>query len=168
MQKLLFIISLLLATTTLFAQDNPIYQLTTTTAEQVKVIADSVVSLAKHNYESCRVTEYSNINSPTYALCYYNNIDNSCELLVEFRRYMIGANKDLEIEGEPFYFVHKIQGRFLDVFPIWQHYFSPNSVQEETVKKWKEEVVLGMLKVGKHKFRLTNEYDFWQIYGAPL
>jgi hypothetical protein len=172
MRKLLFIVSLILFTTALFAQDNTIYQLTAKTPEQAKVIADGVADLVKQKYESSRVTEYSNqtANSPTYALCYYNDItQNSCNLLVEFRKYMIGENKDLEIEGEPFYFVIKMRGKFLDVFPVWKQHFNPNAIQEETVKKWKEEVTLDIPDLGtEYKFRLTNENDFWQIQGSSV
>jgi len=80
---------------------------------------------------------------------------------------MLGANKDLEIDGEPFYCVVKIIGKFLDIFPVWKKYFSPNSTQEETVKKWKEEVILS-IHGKRYKYLLTNENNFWQIYGIPL
>jgi len=165
MKKLLLIISLLLAITKLFAQNNPVYQLIGKTPEQVRVIADRVMSLTKTEYEFSHISERSSRPS-YYALVYREKGEEDWkkQFYVEFRKYMIGEDKNLDIIGEPIYFLFEVRGKFLDIFPIWQRYFSPNSVQEETVRKWREEAVVYIdgLKADQ-KFLLTNESGLWQI-----
>jgi len=42
-----------------------------------------------------------------------------------------GGNRSLEIAGETTYSLRHISGRFLDIFPIWQKYFAPNTEPED-------------------------------------
>jgi len=44
-----------------------------------------------------------------------------------FRKYNIGENKALEIAGKPRYFIERIEGRFLELYPIWQAYIDANA-----------------------------------------
>ncbi|MDR1583971.1 MAG: hypothetical protein LBS55_12090 [Prevotellaceae bacterium] len=135
-----------------------------TTEEQARIIADSIISVMKRVYKFHSISTLS--GHPTYyGVRYFNTEKPDKYFLVEFHKAMLGANKDLEIEGTPFYIVTEINGRFLDIFPVWKKYFDNDAIQEDILKKWKHERILNVQDI-RYKYRLTKEpNDLWQIYG---
>lgn len=79
---------------------------------------------------------------------------------IDFRSFMIGSNEDLEITGILKLQFKYIEGKFLDVFPIWEKYFL-NGTTKEKVLNYKDQY----LHCGDYwvSFKKIDNSNLWRI-----
>lgn len=84
-------------------------------------------------------------------------------LKIDFGYYMDGANEDLETPGVLKLKFKHVEGRFLDVFPIWEKYFL-NGTTKARVLDYDDRA----LRVNKYwvDIRKIDNSKFWGITGS--
>ena len=60
-------------------------------------------------------------------------------LKVVFEKFMEGENKALEVKGVKKYSFYGVTYNYLDLFPFWQKYFSPNATKESVLTNYSQQ-----------------------------
>ena len=60
-------------------------------------------------------------------------------LKVVFEKFMEGENEALEIKGVKKYRFYGVTYNYLDLFPFWQKYFSPNATKESVLNNYSQQ-----------------------------
>lgn len=126
--------------------------------EDMKLLAENIVSHAKRNYVFD--TEKTTSDHSFYILQYVNINDSTDVLPIGIKIYMEGKNADLEIEGTPIYYFSIAKGKFLDLFPFWKNFIEPNADETAVIKRKRSR-----LKKDNRTFLLEkdNNADNWII-----
>jgi hypothetical protein len=137
-----FFIGLFLMCGFVHAQDYAVIsQLKSTNFDNSLKIANDMRAMAKNNYHLFKYKEFEHervlkiVYAPEGTTDEQLNIsmDYSNCLVVEYKIYFEGENKDLEKQGIKKYTFNKLQGKYLDLFPIWQNWFNPSADIEKTL-----------------------------------
>ena len=91
----------------------------------MRTIADSIVSIAKRTYKYSSETAIK--DSYVSKLIYVNIADTTDKLTVFYSKMMKGANSALELTGTPEYSFHTAYGKFSDLFPFCKKYIYPTA-----------------------------------------
>ena len=122
--------------------------------EDMKILADSLVSLAKMDYV------YFKTNESEYGVKieYRNTEDESNRMYFEYNIRYVNANENLEMKGTPEYHFKRVSGKFLDIFPFWYKYIDSEYNQEDMSKKKQHYII----KDDK-RYLIQNKNNIWSI-----
>lgn len=73
---------------------------------------------------------------------------------VSFVKFVKGENKALEIEGTTMYRLNAVEFNYLDLFPYWQKYFSPNATIEATIEDY---------RLQESRYKTTDVHWFYKF-----
>lgn len=140
MKKCLLLLLFAISCTSAYAQ---IYErITCDSEESAQKLAETMLENARKPYI---LVDAEHIPSKySYILDYVEQTDDGQDgrkIRITFRVYMIGASPALEIPGTPLYQLNSIDAPYLDVFPIWKAYFSPDANAETLSTKTSGETV---------------------------
>ncbi|WP_165042553.1 hypothetical protein [Dysgonomonas sp. ZJ709] len=121
----------------------------------MRILADSIVSNAKRNYVFKSET---NKGRYQYSLNYINIEDNNDQLSVDINIRWVGESRDLEIEGTPEFRFDYVRGRYLDLFPFWKKFINNEDNLEELAKK-KATYILK----NNQRYVFSSGNDFWTL-----
>lgn len=147
MKKLLLLIALILCSFVQAQDYAVINQLNSTDFEGSLKIANDMKAMSKNKY---RLYKYKEFEKEQFLKIVYAPEDitdeqlntskdfSSC-LIVFYKIYYEGKNTDLVMAGVKKYKFTLLQGKYLDVFTVWQSWFSPDANLEKTeAKKYDE------------------------------
>lgn len=149
MKKILFIV--LFICSNIFAQDAEFFakirnldeagvdkiaiEIASFTRNEFRIVSRSetatsyIITMAKKSMTKDEVIEALNDN---YA-------DKDAIFDVVFERFMEGENTALELKGVKKYAFYGVTYNYLDLFPFWQKYFSPNATPESLLKDYSQQ-----------------------------
>lgn len=174
MKKLLLLIALLFG---LFiqAQNQEIISkmIESKTIEDIKVVANDIVSKSKNKYDFYKIVRLSGGSDENYQYVIYtkegmtdaekkeltSNSYANC-LIVRFKEWNKGENPDLEIKGELVYYFKDVSGTYLELFDFWKTTFYPLAIKEQLLDDYKMQEYR-INKDLKYKFRKSQ--DIWTI-----
>ena len=129
MKKIVFLLFGLLALLTARAQERSIF--TCLSPEACVASVDSLLRGAKRAYKLTK--SYSYDNQSKYVLEYKGaeaSLPDSVDLRVVFIKRTKGANPAVEIAGVVVYELTAINGKYLDLFPIWKAFVDTTADNE--------------------------------------
>jgi hypothetical protein len=142
MKKLLLLLTL---TFSIFSQGQDyetIARLQSTNFDDAIKIANDINGMAKNKYHLYKYHEFENerilkfVFAPEGVTDEQLNASNDYSncLTLQFKIRFEGENKDLEIVGVKKYVFDKMNGKYLDLFPVWKNWFKKESDIENTLK----------------------------------
>lgn len=143
MKKLLLLTTLLIAIFARAQDYATIEQLKSTDFESSLKLANDMKSMAKINYHLYKYKEFEKEGFLKVVYAPEGVTDEQLEtskdfskcLMVFFKIYFEGKNADLEKPGIKKYKFTMAQGKYLDLFPVWQSWFVPGADLEKTSLK---------------------------------
>lgn len=147
--KKLILLTALLITSFIQAQNYAVInQLNATDFDSSLKIANDMKAMSKSNY---RLYKYKEFEKEQFLKIVYApdgvtdaqlnaSKDYSNCLTVTYKIYFEGKNKDLGASGIKKYKFTLLQGKYLDLFPVWQSWFSPTADLEKTSNKKYDEL----------------------------
>lgn len=143
------------------------------TIEDIKVVANDIVSKSKNKYDFYKIVKRSNGSGENYQYIIYTKegmSDNEKKelssnsyincLVVKFKEWNKGENTDLEIKGELVYYFKEISGKYLDLVEFWTTTFYPGVTKEQVLDNYK----LQEYRINKDlKYKFKKDNDVWTI-----
>lgn len=142
------------------------------TTDDIKSVSDQLVSQCKEQYDFYKIVPFGTRQDESYQYVIYTKEGMSeaekkeiapsfqnC-IVVKFKQWNKGENKDLETKGELVYYFKEISGKYLDIAPFWITTFYPKTTPELLLEDYK----LKEYRVNKDlKYKLVKNQDTWQI-----
>lgn len=143
MKKLLLCIALLIGLLVSAQNYTSIELLKSTDFENSLKLANDMKSMAKINYHLYKYHEFESEGFLKIVFAPEGVTDEQLEtskdfskcLMVFFKIYFEGKNVDLEKPGIKKYKFTMVQGKYLDLFPVWKSWFVPGADLEKTSLK---------------------------------
>lgn len=132
-----FIVILLACLSSLCAQAQDRGIFTCSSTEGCVTAIDSLLCDASRKYTLCKSFVY---RDNKYVFDYKGvkpGSSDSTKLRIVFIKRAKGANPALEIEGVPVYELQTIDGKYIDIFPVWKKYVDPSAdIEAVAVRKY--------------------------------
>ncbi len=80
------------------------------------------------------------------------------QIIFDFKKFMRGENKDLEIKGTESIMRMEVYGSYSDLFAIWKAFINPKADKTELLKNGYERMTAGNCNLWFH-----NTGDSWEI-----
>lgn len=143
------------------------------TIEDIKTVADDIASKSNHKFDFYKIKSLSGGSDEKFQYVIYTkegmtdaekkelsaNRYANC-LVVKFKEWQKGENKDLEVKGELVYFFKEVSGSYLELFEFWKTTFYPLAIKEQLLDDYK----MQEFRVNKDlKYKFKKDYDIWTI-----
>lgn len=174
MKKLLLLIALLFGFF-IQAQNQDIIgkMVESKTIEDIKLVANDIVSKSNHKYDFYKIVRRSGGSDENYQYVIYTKEGMSDDekkeiasngyancMIVKFKEWLKGENKDLELKGELVYYFKEVSGTYLELFEFWKNTFYPLATKEQLLDDYK----MQEYRVNKDlKYKFRKDQDTWTI-----
>lgn len=174
MKKLLLFITLLFGLFVQAQNQDIINKMTESkTIEDIKIVANDIVSKSNNKYDFYKIASLSGGSDEKYQYVIYTkegmtdlekkelsaNRYANC-LVVKFKEWQKGENKDLEVKGELVYYFKEVSGTYLELFNFWKTTFYPIATKELLLDDYK----MQEYRVNKDlKYKFRKSQDIWTI-----
>ena len=138
----------------------------------LKAKVDSFVAFSKRKYtfEKLVKDENKSVNETAYKYTYANRTEKEpLPFYFTILKTMEGANRDMEIEGTPFFrLTTATSTSFLDIFPFWQKFINPDANMETIQEKKVDKVILNINnRLYEYTLIRYGNSSEWEIFSSP-
>lgn len=174
MKKVILVIALLFALVVQGQNQNMVNKMVESkTIEDIKIVANDIVSKSKNKYDFYKISKRSNASGENFQYVIYTKegmSDNEKKelssnsyincLVIKFKEWNKGENADLEIKGELVYYFKEVSSKYLDLVEFWTSTFYPEATKEQVLDNYK----LQEYRINKDlKYKFKKDYDIWTI-----